>query len=237
MSDKIDSTEKPCWNFLCSAAHDLKTPLNSIIGFGDMLRREGTELQQKMASHVYDNGQNLLNMLNRIIEYSKMATGIFSLVPVETDLLAEITCCIEDIDPGGRVKTEYNIDERPFVTDPHVLRRILSELISNALSYSPELSEVKVSVSWENAEPGKEVLRIEVRDSGPVIPQEKLPEIFRPGGKAGMYAQGYKEGLGLGLAYASASAVKLNGYISAVSSPEGEGNIFSLLVGQLSNQG
>lgn len=235
MSINNNSTEKPCWNFLCSAAHDLKTPLNSIIGFGDMLRREGTELQQKMATHVYENGQNLLNMLNRIIEYGKIETGVFALVPVETDLKAEISCSIGKTNQE-RIQVEYQIDERYFVTDPHVLKKILAELLSNALLFSPSSSKVNIFVSWENSEPGKEMLRIDIRSAGPAIPPEKIHEIFLPGGKAGMYSYGYKEGLGLGLAYASASAAKLNGYIAATAAPDGNGNIFSLIIGQLSSQ-
>ena len=194
-----------------------------------MLKREGSETQRRMASHIYDNGQNLLNMLTRIIEYSKVETGTLSLMPSECDVKSEIECCLEELGENDRIILELNVDELVFVTDAHILKRILTELVSNALAFSPEPSEATISVSWESKESGKEILRIDVRNKGPEIPPEKMTEIFMPGGKAGMYAKGYKEGLGLGLAYASQAAKLLNGSLT-VSSTENSGNVFSLLL-------
>ncbi|OGV34788.1 MAG: hypothetical protein A2020_09710 [Lentisphaerae bacterium GWF2_45_14] len=222
---------KPCWNFLSSAAHDLRTPLNSIIGFSDMLKGDGDEAHRRMAEHIYDNGHILLNMLSRIIEYSKLETGGLPAIPSECDLKAETECCISEIakthPSTHQIELEWNLENSDFITDSYIFKRIVTELLSNAAAFSPESSEIKLSVSGVQDNDGKELIQIDICDRGLGIPPEKTNLIFMPGEKAGMYAEGYKEGLGLGLAYAGKAAELLGGAVK-LKPREGGGSIFTL---------
>jgi len=210
--------------FLSHMSHELRTPLNAIIGFSEILRAEsfgplGNPRYNEYASYILDSGTHLLGIINDVLELSRMDHRDFKLTTEPVVLSEIIGFCARAFSGGandGRLQIGGGFDMIVDV-DARLLRQVLTNMISNALKYSP--SDLPVTIDWEMAPDGAVGLR--VTDLGEGIPPEKLRVVMQPFVQledSGLNSHG----LGLGLSLAQRFMELHGGYIE-LRSTVGEG--------------
>ena len=214
--------------FLASMSHELRTPLNSIIGFSKVLlnRLDGdlSERQETYIRSVYNSGTHLLQLINGILDFSRIEAGKLEMVSEELDLHELIDECIESSMPlarGKQLKLEKNIPlELPrLVADRTKVKQILLNLLSNAIKFTTQ-GRVLVGVQ---AEP--EAVRVRVSDTGIGIRAEDLARLFEPFQQLDNPVARGAGGTGLGLAI-SKKFVELHGGRIWAESRENQGSTF-----------
>jgi signal transduction histidine kinase len=169
--------------FLSHMSHELRTPLNAIIGFSEILRAEsfgplGNPRYTEYASYILDSGTHLLGIINDVLELSRMDHRDFKLATEPVALSEIISFCTRAFGGGandGRLTVSGTFDVIVDV-DARLLRQVLTNLISNALKYSP--ADLPVMIDSEIAPDGAIGLR--VSDLGAGIPPEKLRAVMQP---------------------------------------------------------
>src|SRR6266576_461315 len=214
--------------FLASMSHELRTPLNSIIGFSKVLlnRLDGdlTERQEVYIRSVHNSGAHLLQLINGILDFSRIEAGKVEMVSEDLDLHALIDECIESSTPlarGKQLKVEKNVPlELPrLAADRTKVKQILLNLLSNAIKFTSQ-GRVLVGVA---AEPG--AVRVKVSDTGIGIRAEDLARLFEPFQQLDNPVARSAGGTGLGLAI-SKKFVELHGGRIWAESRENQGSTF-----------
>jgi len=214
--------------FLASMSHELRTPLNSIIGFSKVLlnRLDGdlSERQETYIRSVHNSGTHLLQLINGILDFSRIEAGKLEMMSEELDLHELIDECIESSMPlarGKQLKLEKNIPlELPrLVADRTKVKQILLNLLSNAIKFTTQ-GRVLVGVQ---AEP--EAVRVRVSDTGIGIRAEDLARLFEPFQQLDNPVARGAGGTGLGLAI-SKKFVELHGGRIWAESRENAGSTF-----------
>ena len=214
--------------FLASMSHELRTPLNSIIGFSKVLlnRLDGdlSERQETYIRSVHNSGTHLLQLINGILDFSRIEAGKLEMMSEELDLHELIDECIESSMPlarGKQLKLEKNIPlELPrLVADRTKVKQILLNLLSNAIKFTTQ-GRVLVGVQ---AEP--EYVRVRVSDTGIGIRAEDLARLFEPFQQLDNPVARGAGGTGLGLAI-SKKFVELHGGRIWAESRENQGSTF-----------
>ena len=214
--------------FLASMSHELRTPLNSIIGFSKVLlnRLDGdlSERQETYIRSVHNSGTHLLQLINGILDFSRIEAGKLEMMSEELDLHELIDECIESSMPlarGKQLKLEKNIPlELPrLIADRTKVKQILLNLLSNAIKFTTQ-GRVLVGVQ---AEP--EAVRVRVSDTGIGIRAEDLARLFEPFQQLDNPVARGAGGTGLGLAI-SKKFVELHGGRIWAESRENQGSTF-----------
>lgn len=222
--------------FLANMSHELRTPLTAILGFADILLAEADDaVSRERAATIRRNGAFLLDLLNDILDLSKIEAGKLTINPEPVDILAlasevvtlmRVRADAKDLTLGFELKTAV---PRVTQTDPKRLRQILVNLIGNAIKFTDE-GRVDVSLRVVSDGDGDEdSLAIEVRDTGPGISPEDLKRVFRPFEQANDLRGKAHGGTGLGLSISRLLAHELGGEIDA-DSEYGKGSRFSLVI-------
>jgi signal transduction histidine kinase len=215
--------------FLASMSHELRTPMNAIMGFSQLLMRQYpdplTAQQLDIVNRIFNNSQNLLIMLNEVLDFSKIEAGHLELNLSEFDLARLATLTIEEmrslaINKILQFKVENNLENSYIVNDQNCVKRILINLISNAIKFT-ETGEVKVEITELTAQ----TVEIAVKDTGCGIAQESFQEIFDAFRQVDQTITRRYGGTGLGLAITN-SLVKLMGGKIKVTSELGQGTEF-----------
>jgi signal transduction histidine kinase/CheY-like chemotaxis protein len=216
---------------LANISHELRTPMNGVIGMLDMaLDRElSPELSEQLhtAQHC---ASALLSLLNDILDLSKIEAGKMTLEKIPLDLRALVADCIKVHQPkaaenGVSLETETPTDlPRQILGDPLRIRQILENLVSNAVKFT-EGGKVIVRVGGKFTVPGRFLLEIKVQDSGAGIPADKLLHIFDKFTQADSSVSRKFGGTGLGLAI-TRSLAELHGGDVHVESELGRGSTF-----------
>jgi PAS domain S-box-containing protein len=213
--------------FLSRMSHELRTPLNAILGFGQLLERQNpTETQRSRVGHIISAGRHLLNLINEVLDISRVETGNLqlSLEPVcLADALEEALSLMRPLaaERGIDLLTPEPPDQSHHVmADRQRFKQVLLNLLTNAVKYTPVDGEVTVSSSTT----GTGTMRIVVSDTGAGISQEKLARLFTPFDRLGA-EQTAVEGTGLGLALCQRLMHAMNGSIGAASTV-GQGSSF-----------
>jgi signal transduction histidine kinase/DNA-binding response OmpR family regulator/CHASE3 domain sensor protein len=218
--------------FLATMSHELRTPLNSVIGFANLLlRNRGGNLgaqELQFLDRIKDNGTHLLNLINDILDVSKIEAGRMEVRPVPTDLgplIRETLAQLEGQQRDKRIPLRADVPEGllPVEVDPHRFRQVLINLIGNALKFTEEGS-VTVRVQ---ADPRGLPLALDVTDTGVGIPPERLEAIFEAFTQADATTERRFGGTGLGLTI-SRQLLRLMGADLTVSSTMGEGSTFKI---------
>ena len=168
--------------FLANMSHDIRTPMNAILGFTRLLRREEVPKEKKemYLEIINNNGQSLMRLIDDIIDISKIEAGQLSLVEgscnvhaLFTELKDTFTQTLKGI-PGKQVKMLTELPEDPLVirADETRLRQILDNLLSNAVKYTDQ-GQIKLACHLEDNR-----LHFCVADTGSGIAQEYLDEVF-----------------------------------------------------------
>lgn len=222
--------------FYSSMSHELRTPINAIIGYNELLRGgiygELPEKQREPLGRVKRAAKHLLELVNDVLDLSKLEAGKLVLEPSVVDLeelIADLNATMGPLAQENDVELRYEIDAGcadGFVTDTRRLRQIVVNLLSNAIRYAPGGAvDVRCATSGDR-------LRIEVEDHGPGIPADKLKSIFEEFMQVGDAERG---GTGLGLPIARTLARHLGGDIEAHSEP-GKGSLFRVEVPPLEEE-
>jgi PAS domain S-box-containing protein len=216
-------------DFLSRMSHELRTPLNSILGFGQLLDRQSpTETQRPRIRYILSAGRHLLNLINEVLDISRIEAGTLQLSVEPVCLEEAIGEALDLMRPLAAERTialatNCSLDTATYVlADRQRLKQVLLNLLSNAVKYTAVQGSVTVSF----AESGQELTRISVRDTGAGIPVEKLARLFTPFDRLGA-EQSAVEGTGLGLALCQRLVQAMNGSIG-VSSTLGNGSTFWL---------
>lgn len=216
--------------FLARMSHELRTPMNAILGFSQLLETGSAgELnpdQKEMMAEILGAGQHLLDLIEEILDLSRVESGDYSLqintVPVDPTIKASVSMVMPDI-MKRNIQFVYNPSpESPLVVaDELRLKEILLNLLSNAVKYNRDGGTIEVRV--EPAEQGR--IRIVVEDNGIGIAERDYRRVFEPFDRLD---QDYKTvGTGIGLAVSKKLAEKMDGELG-FTSHEGEGSCFWL---------
>src|SRR6185503_12645544 len=212
--------------FLANMSHELRTPLNAIIGFSEVIQMEMfgpiSPRYQNYASDIRNSGTHLLDLINEILDLSKLEAGRLELHEEEVDLSMAIDTCIGLVagqagDAKIEVSRSIDRDVATIRADDRRLRQILINLLSNAVKFTPEGGKVRVS-----ARRTTEGLELSVSDTGIGIAPENIPAALAAFGQIDSALSRKHEGTGLGLPLAKHLA-ELHGGTLSISSTENVG--------------
>jgi signal transduction histidine kinase/DNA-binding response OmpR family regulator len=223
-------------DFLASMSHEIRTPLNAIIGMADVLSLTSlTPDQQKYVETFQRNGVSLLNLINEILDLSKVEAGHVHMEAVDFDLGDVLARAMEVVElrvsaKGLWLRQSIAPDvPRCLIGDPHRLRQILVNLLGNSIKFTERGGlEIKVEPDPENPAPGR--LRFAVADTGIGIPADKLGVIFESFGQADSSTTRRYGGTGLGLTISKHLVELMGGHIR-VESAVGVGSTFLFTAG------
>jgi signal transduction histidine kinase/DNA-binding response OmpR family regulator len=233
--DKLKST------FLANMSHELRTPMNAIIGYTDLLLDEldgpVNEEQNKSLKKVAANARHLLQLINDVLDISKIESGKMKLSPKEIDFKWLIESIIPTFEPQIKQKNltiSYNIEENLpfFFADEDKVKQILINLISNAIKFT-HMGGVTISAKKSNRGiiQGEEPIFAEicVQDSGIGIKEEDVGKVFDKFVQVDLTTVRQYEGTGLGLSIAR-GLVSLHKGVIWVTSKYGEGSTFCFTI-------
>jgi PAS domain S-box-containing protein len=216
--------------FLANMSHELRTPLNAIIGFSELLYdgRGGavTVKQKNYVSDVLSSARHLLQLINDVLDLSKVESGKMEFMPEPIDpsrLVSEVCDVLRTLTAHKRITLRSEIDPglTEMVLDQGKLKQVLFNYLSNALKFTPE--EGKVTVRMLAAGPVD--LRLEVEDTGIGIRPEDIPRLFVEFQQLDASASKKYPGTGLGLALTKRIVEAQGGSVGVTSVP-GRGSLF-----------
>ncbi|TPL52968.1 HAMP domain-containing histidine kinase [Mesorhizobium sp. B2-4-2] len=191
--------------FLASMSHELRTPLNAILGFSEVMSNEvlgpmSNPTYRDYAHDVHESGQHLLDLINEILDLSRIEAGRYQLNEEPVMLLGIVEDCCHMMELKARNKDIRVIQDfehalpRLFA-DERAVRQITLNLLSNAIKFTATGGEIRVRVGW-TAGGGQ---YISVRDNGPGIPQDEIPVVLSAFGQGSIAIKSAEQGTGLGL--------------------------------------
>jgi len=219
--------------FLATMSHELRTPLNSIIGFSEMLMTglfgNLTEKQNDYVENISCSGYHLLDIINDILDISKIENGKMELDPELFNVCDVVNETIALLLPvassnGLDIFSRVGKDVDCIRADRLKLKQILSNLLSNAIKFTPPGGNVSLSVEKESDQ-----LLFSVVDTGIGIPEDKLENIFNPFVRVGKFENMETSGTGLGLAIVR-EMVHLHGGVIHAESESAKGSSFKFKI-------
>jgi signal transduction histidine kinase/ActR/RegA family two-component response regulator len=235
--DAAESSNRAKSIFLANMSHELRTPLNAILGFTQLMNRDASipEHAKQNLAIINRSGEHLLSMINDVLDLSKIEAGKVELKEEPFDLVQTVEDIGEMIRARAKEKhLEVIVDIAPNIeqyikADLGKLRQILINLLGNSVKFTEDggiALRVRTLRSSENK--ASIVLDIEVEDTGPGIPKDKIETIFTPFTQVGSVKSSLK-GTGLGLTISQSYAKMMGGKISA-DSKKINGSVFKLQV-------
>ena len=220
--------------FFSTVSHDIRTPLNAIIGFSEMLKTGfATEDERKQATDsIIMSGRTLLGLINDVLDLSKLESGKMEIAPEPTDVPRLMNVVMDAFRvSGGKpgVELRCRMDAMPLLMlDPQRLRQIAFNLVGNAVKFTAK-GHVELRARFERQNGALTgVLRLEVEDTGCGISEEDLKRIGSAYVQVGAKAS-RNGGTGLGLAICKQLATAMDGRLDAVSTL-GVGSTFSVVI-------
>ncbi|MCR9072596.1 MAG: ATP-binding protein [Alphaproteobacteria bacterium] len=222
--------------FLARISHEIRTPLTAIIGFSQILKlqhrpnREKTR-EQEYAGIIHESSQHLLALVNDLLDLSKIESGGFQINESWVDVGREISSikavlAVEAERKGVALGIDVPDEVPALYADPKAIRQILTNLVSNALKFTPSGGRTTVRLS-----PGEDgALVLAVADTGAGISAEDKETIWEPFTRSQNPALAQAEGTGLGL-YLVKMLAELHGAEVGLESTLGEGTIVSVVFG------
>ncbi len=223
--------------FLANMSHELRTPLNAILGFAQLMQRDinNTDIQQENLSIILHSGEHLLELINDVLEMSKIEAGQTELIESTFNLLNMLNhlremLLIKTREKGLQLHFEY-LGELPeyIKTDERKLTQILLNLLGNAIKFTLK-GEVRLQVQSVIANGSEQCqLQFSVHDTGVGIAEEELPSLFEAFQQASSRHATLEEGTGLGLTISRQFVHMMGGEIE-VSSQVGQGSCFRFYI-------
>jgi cell cycle sensor histidine kinase DivJ len=231
--DAALSASRAKTRFLANMSHELRTPLNAIIGFSEVMTREMfgplSPRYQEYSRLVHESGAHLLDLINSVLDMSKIEAGKFDLHEELFDLEETAESAVRFLKmPAERAEVAVKLHVAPTArlvfADRRAIKQILVNLLSNGVKYTPAGGEVKAIAGTPQAGPGIEII---VSDNGMGISKEDLERLGRPFEQVENAETRAKEGTGLGLALVK-SLAQMHGGSAAIESVLGEGTIVTV---------
>ena len=225
--------------FLANMSHELRTPLNGIIGFSQMMYDERlgpvSKQHREYLGDILTSSQHLLRLINDVLDLAKVEAGKmeFQPEPIELDLIVRETCdVLRGMAAEKRLRIEISMDPavNSLVLDSSKLKQVLYNYLSNAIKFSGDEGEIKVSTAPE----GPKGFRIEVEDTGIGITPEDIEKLFVEFQQLNGTATKQYPGTGLGLALTK-KIVEAQGGRVGVTSIWGKGSTFFVILPRDSN--
>src|SRR5690554_5798557 len=221
--------------FLSTMSHEMRTPLNAIIGLSGLL--VDTKLNNEQAEFINTinkSGDNLLSIINNVLDYAKIESGKLELEEVEfsvADLIEDVLDITSATNIGQNIELLYNMSDNvpPYVfSDLTRIQQVLVNLVMNATKFTEE-GEILISVGSKAKSNDILELTFSVKDTGIGIPEDKIDNLFEKFNQVDASTTRKYGGTGLGLAISKILVELLNGSIS-VKSKEGVGSEFTFII-------
>jgi len=203
--------------FLASMSHELRTPLNAILGFSEVMSAEvmgplNNPTYKEYTGDIHRSGQHLLNLINEILDLSRIEAGRYELSEEAISLLDIAEDCIVMVQlraSGKNITISQQFEpELPSVwADEKSMRQVVLNLLSNAVKFTPQGGDIHVKVGW-TAGGGQ---YISIKDNGPGIPEEEIPIVLSAFGQGSIAIKSAEQGTGLGLPIVQAILAKHDG--------------------------
>jgi signal transduction histidine kinase len=212
--------------FIGHMNHEMRTPMNAILGFGQLLQLEAEPGSRtaRHVQHIVDAGRHLLELIDESLDLMRLEAGVGRLELADVDLVplvSEVGTLVSPLARARCIELEYRLPASlPVRADARRARQVLLNLASNAIKYSAEGAVVALSAGGE-AQPW-----VSVRDGGPGLTAEQIGRLFKPFERLGQ-DHGKVQGSGLGLALSRRLAEAMGGRIDVRSAP-GVGSVFTV---------
>jgi two-component system cell cycle sensor histidine kinase PleC len=191
--------------FLAQMSHELRTPLNAILGFSEVMKSEvfgphGVPSYKEYAGDIHDSGMHLLNVINEILDLSRIEAGRYELneEPVSLSHIVEDCHHLLKLRAKNRRITIHEMFEPDLPrlwADERAVRQICLNLLSNAIKFTTQAGEVWLKVGW-TASGGQ---YMSVKDNGPGIPEDEISVVLASFGQGSNAIKSAEQGTGLGL--------------------------------------
>jgi PAS domain S-box-containing protein len=218
--------------FLSVLSHELRTPLNSMMGWTKLLRTR--KMDEKTAARALEtldrNTHSLAQLIEDILDISRVITGKLLLNPIELDLISVIGAAVQTMQPAAdakdiRIQTQFETQRASILGDANRLQQVLWNLLSNAIKFTPNGGQVTIWLRQLDHQ-----IQIRVSDTGRGIRADFLPYVFDRFRQADSSTTRAYGGLGLGLAIVRHLVELHGGTIRAESPGEGQGATFTLIL-------
>ncbi|MCB1447523.1 MAG: sensor histidine kinase [Rhizobiaceae bacterium] len=203
--------------FLASMSHELRTPLNAILGFSEVMATEvlgplSNPTYKEYVTDIHTSGQHLLNLINEILDLSRIEAGRYQLNEEAVQLVDITEDCIGMVQLRARAKDirisdQFEPDMPALWADEKAIRQVVLNLLSNAVKFTPKGGEIVVKAGW-TASGGQYV---SIKDNGPGIPEEEIPVVLSAFGQGSIAIKSAEQGTGLGLPIVQALLHKHDG--------------------------
>ncbi|NEP84340.1 MAG: response regulator, partial [Okeania sp. SIO3B3] len=248
INEELEHSSQLKSEFLASMSHELRTPLNSILGFSDLLQRQTSgqlsDRQLNQVRLIQKSGQHLLQLINDILDLSKIEAGKTELNLESVNIHELCSDCLKMIQPRAdkkRLALSLELDYRlsKVFLDQRRVRQIIINLLSNAVKFTSEGGQIKLSgrlaygsqiegdyrPDCSPINPSTPYLCLEVKDSGIGIPEDRWNMLFRPFQQVDASLSRRHEGTGLGLVLTKKLA-ELHGGTVSLNSQVSKGSVF-----------
>jgi PAS domain S-box-containing protein len=231
---EADRANRAKSEFLSKMSHELRTPLNAILGFGQLLQLDDlTPEQSESVEHMLRGGRHLLELINEVLDISRIESGNLSLSPEPVDLAEVVRDTVDLIRPLAAERELTIVAPAPddpswtVQADRQRLKQVLLNLASNAVKYNRHAGTIRFAYQ---ATPNGRV-RIAVQDTGPGLSADKLARLFSPFDRLGA-EETEVEGTGMGLTLSKGLVEAMGGDLTA-DSVVGRGTTFTVELAEL----
>ncbi|HEX2726453.1 MAG TPA: HAMP domain-containing sensor histidine kinase, partial [Beijerinckiaceae bacterium] len=191
--------------FLATMSHELRTPLNAILGFSEVMKNEvfgphASASYREYAEDIHDSGQHLLNVINEILDLSRIEAGRYELNEEAVLLAHVVDDCRHMLNLRAKAKNQTVKDAiDPTLprlwADERAVRQVVLNVLSNAIKFTPQGGEITIKVGRTSS--GGQY--VSIKDSGPGIPEDEIPIVMSSFGRGSLAIKAAEQGSGLGL--------------------------------------
>ena len=221
-------------SFLANMAHEIRTPLGAVLGFSELLLKEGVSAQDRKIyqSAIVRNGSLLSNIINDVLDFAKIEAGMLQIDRREVgvvDILADTLSTLEFHANAKNIKLKTSIDcdtPRTIYTDPSRLKQVLLNIVGNAIKFT-ENGAITIRVEPIVSTVG---IRFIIEDTGIGISPEQAAKLFMPFRQSDDSSRRRFSGTGLGLALSRQMAQLLGGEVQLSKTELGKGSIFTISI-------
>jgi signal transduction histidine kinase len=235
MAKRADAANKSKSEFLAGISHEIRTPINAVLGFDEMIIRESTE--EKIKNYAVDikkSGTTMLGLINDLLDLSKIESGKMELVPTNFNLVVLLNevinmTSVRAQDKGLDFKIEIdNSIPKNLYGDEVRLKQIMVNILTNAVKYT-ETGTVTLIMNYRKVSLDKINLYVAVADTGIGMKEDTIKQLFEPYQRIDEVKNRYIEGTGLGMSITHKLLALMNSNLD-VMSVYGEGSRFSFEV-------
>ena len=231
--DRARESEATREQFFSQMSHDMRTPLNVIIGTAELAQRGGEEKIADCLKKIQVSAKHLLELINDILEMSRIERTDLSLKNDPCELQETVTQCLSGFQTQAELQHKtlevtFSLSHPRVYADAFRLQQVLNNLVSNAMKFTGEGDQIQVEVS-QPARQDLSICRIVVRDTGIGMSEEFLPKLFTPYARESRFGVQTVLGTGLGMTIVHTIVTRMGGQIQVESAP-GEGTTFTLTI-------